>query len=116
MTHTRSDPHASALLIHPACPGTALLAPAAPADAAKYPTITNIAPMQVAVGDTVVISGRNFISGANRTTVVFKRDGKQAVFVRAPRATKTKLTLTVPPSSRRSSPAARQARSSASAC
>ena len=77
--------------------GTALLAPAAAANAAPtYPSISKIAPMQVAIGQTMVISGKNFRGGAHRNTVVFKRDGKRAIFVRVPRATKTRLTFIVP--------------------
>jgi len=70
--------------------------PAATASGASYPTITTIAPMRVNVGDTMTISGRNYVPGPNKNTVVFKRDGKPAVFVKADRATATRLTLVVP--------------------
>ena len=39
--------------------------------------------MDVAVGETLTIRGKNFIAGRNKNTVVFKRDGARAVFAKA---------------------------------
>jgi IPT/TIG domain len=77
------------------------VAVAPPADAKKKkraPVITSVSPKDVAVGETLTIRGRNFISGRNRNTVVFKRDGARAVFVKAELGTKKMLTLKVPDS------------------
>ncbi len=43
--------------------------------------------MNVDVGDTLTIRGKNFIRGKNRNTVVFKRDSSRAVFVKSTLAT-----------------------------
>jgi hypothetical protein len=75
---------------------------ASPAHAAKKkkkaPVITSVVPMDVAVGEQLTIRGRNFISGRNRNTVVFKRDGARAVFVKAAVGTRKMLRLRVPDS------------------
>ncbi len=73
-------------------------APAAKKKAKKYPTVTSVRPMAVAVGETLEIRGKNFRRGKNRNTVVFKRDGARAVFVKAPVGTSKLLRLTVPSS------------------
>jgi hypothetical protein len=62
----------------------------------KYPTITSVRPMTVSVGQTLEIRGKNFRRGKNKNTVVFKRDGARAVFVKAPVGTSKLLRLTVP--------------------
>jgi hypothetical protein len=82
-------------LLVPAAAGTAT------ADAAKrkkvaYPVVTKVTPMNVAVGETLTIAGRNFRRGRNANTVVFKRDGARAVFVKARLGTAKKLQLEVP--------------------
>jgi hypothetical protein len=64
----------------------------------KAPVITSIAPKDVAVGEALTIRGRYFIPGRNKNTVVFKRDGARAVFVKAPVGTKKLLRVTVPAS------------------
>lgn len=77
----------------------ALLAPVAAADAATrptYPSITKIDPLNVAIGDTMTITGRNFLKGKNRNTVVFKRTEQRAIFAKAVSATTTKLKVVVP--------------------
>jgi hypothetical protein len=74
--------------------------PVAAADAARkpapYPSVSKIQPLNLGIGDTLTITGRNFVSGRNRNTVVFKRDGKRALFVKAGQATKTRLTVVIP--------------------
>lgn len=68
----------------------------ATAQAASLPTITKVSPMKIEVGQTLTIRGKNFVPGSGTNTVVFKRDGKAAVFVKADSATATKITLKVP--------------------
>jgi hypothetical protein len=60
------------------------------------PVIKSIKPMSMQLGQNLTITGRNFIHGKNKNTVVFKRDGHRTVFVRAISATSTKLTVVVP--------------------
>jgi hypothetical protein len=62
----------------------------------KAPVITSVAPKDVAVGEALTIRGRNFLRGRNKNTVVFKRDGARAVFVKAEFGTKKMLRVTVP--------------------
>jgi hypothetical protein len=81
---------AAAVLALPA--GTA----AAKKKATKYPVISKVTPMQVGVGDLLTIKGKGFRSGKNKNTVVFKRAGQRAVFVKAETATSTIITLHVP--------------------
>jgi hypothetical protein len=88
------------LLILPAAVA-ALLLPAAAADSAvkrttTYPSITKIAPLNLAIGETMTITGRNFVSGRDKNTVVFKRDKQRAIFAKAVSATTRKLTVVVP--------------------
>jgi IPT/TIG domain len=64
----------------------------------KAPVITKVSPLDVAVGETLTIRGRNFITGRDKNTVVFKRDGARAVFVKAAVGTKKLLRVTVPAS------------------
>lgn len=63
--------------------------------AAKLPVITKVAPLSATVGGRLTITGRYFLAGRGRTTVVFLRDGAPAVFVRADRATTRRLTVTI---------------------
>ena len=78
----------------------AILAPATAADAATtrttYPSISKIDPLNLAIGETMTISGRGFLAGKHRNTVVFKRDGQRAIFAKALTATSTKLRVVVP--------------------
>jgi IPT/TIG domain len=64
----------------------------------KAPVITSVQPKDVAVGETLTIRGRNFIRGRGRNTVVFKRDGARAVFVKADLSTTRMMRLKVPAS------------------
>jgi hypothetical protein len=74
----------------------ALGAGTAAAKAPKYPVITKVTPMTVGVGDLLTIKGKGFRSGKNKNTVVFKRFGQRAIFVKAETATSTAITLHVP--------------------
>jgi hypothetical protein len=80
---------AAAVLAFPAGTAVAKKAP-------KYPVVTKVTPMKVGVGDLMTISGKGFRAGKNKNTIVFKRSGQRAVFVKAESATTTKLTLHVP--------------------
>jgi IPT/TIG domain-containing protein len=62
----------------------------------SYPLITSVSPAKLGIGDVMTITGKNFRKGKNKNTVVFKRDGGRAVFVKAPDATTTKIGVTVP--------------------
>jgi hypothetical protein len=78
---------------------TAACAPVAAADAAlpaPYPSVSKVQPLSLGIGDTLKITGRNFTPGKNKNTVVFKRDGKKAIFAKASTATKTTLSVLVP--------------------
>jgi hypothetical protein len=72
-----------------------LLLPAG-ASAATFPSVKKISPSRLGVGDTLTITGKNFRKGKNKNTVVFRRDGKRAIFVKAPSATSTRIRVVVP--------------------
>jgi hypothetical protein len=82
----------------------ALLAPAtagaATAHASKakkrYPVITSVRPMETNIGKTLTIKGKNFKRGRNKNTVLFKRDGARAVFVKADVGTAKLLKVKLP--------------------
>jgi thrombospondin type 3 repeat protein/IPT/TIG domain-containing protein len=73
-----------------------LLVLPAGASAAVYPSIKKVAPAKLGVGDTITITGKNFRKGKNKNTVVFRRDGSRAIFVKAPSATTTRIRVVVP--------------------
>ena len=74
-----------------------LLIPASPAAArSSLPTISDVSPLKVEIGGKLTIRGKNFLPGKKANIVVFKRDGKPAIFVKADTATRTRLTVTVP--------------------
>jgi hypothetical protein len=70
--------------------------PAHAGTAPSYPTVSKISPLNLGIGDTMTITGRYFIPGKLKNTVVFKRDGNRAIFVKAATATSTRLTVVVP--------------------
>ncbi|MDX6656939.1 MAG: hypothetical protein QOH62_1732 [Solirubrobacteraceae bacterium] len=61
-----------------------------------FPVIKKVTPMQVGVGDLLTIKGSGYRSGKNKNTVVFKRSGQRAIFVKAETATTKTITLHVP--------------------
>jgi hypothetical protein len=63
---------------------------------AKAPVVTRVTPMHVAIGQKLEIRGRYFQRGRNKNTVVFKRTGGKAIFVKADVGTTKLLRLTVP--------------------
>jgi hypothetical protein len=83
-------------LMVPATAGASVHAHAAKHKKAKAPVVTRVAPMQVAIGQKLEIRGHYFRRGRKKNTVVFKRDGGRAVFVKADVGTTKLLRLTVP--------------------
>jgi hypothetical protein len=82
----------------------ALLAGTADADAAKrkrHPVVTSVAPMDAKVGETITIRGRYFVRGKNKNSVVFKRDGARAIFVKTTLGTAKQIRVVVPETLRR---------------
>jgi hypothetical protein len=57
------------------------------------PTIERVKPMRLHIGERLTIVGRHYIPGRRRNTVVFLREGAPAVFLKAQRATRTRLTV-----------------------
>ena len=81
----------------PATAGAAVHAEAsAKKKKAKPPVVTRVTPMKVEIGQKLEIRGRYFLRGRNKNTVVFKRSGGKAVFVKADVGTTKLLRLTVP--------------------
>jgi hypothetical protein len=80
--------------------GGAVLASGAVADAATrapaYPSIAKVSPMRVAIGQTLTITGNGFLKGRRKNTVVFRRPGKRAIFVKADGLSTRRLRLVVP--------------------
>ena len=84
-------------LMAPATAGASVHAhAAAKKKKAKPPVVTSVRPMNVEIGQTLEIRGKYFIRGRNKNTVVFKRDGGKAVFVKAKVGTTKLLRVTVP--------------------
>lgn len=57
------------------------------------PVIERVRPLRVAIGGKLTISGRHFLPGRGRNTVVFLRAGAPAVFLRAGRSTRRRMTV-----------------------
>ncbi len=80
-------------------PAAAEAAPKASASAAaKTPVILKVTPHKTSIGKTLRIRGRYFLPGKGRNSVVFQRDGKRAVFVKADLATRKLVTVKIPAS------------------
>jgi hypothetical protein len=62
----------------------------------KAPVITSISPTHVAIGETLTVRGRHFVKGRGKNSVIFKRKGARAVFVKAQIGTAKMLKVTVP--------------------
>jgi hypothetical protein len=74
------------------------IAGASAASKPKLPKIASVAPLKLGIGDMLTIRGTNFRAGTSRNSVVFKRDGSRAVFVKAGKATRTRIDVRVPAS------------------
>jgi hypothetical protein len=61
-----------------------------------YPVIKSVAPLKLTIGSQLTIKGSGFKAGKGKNSVVFKRDGKPAVFVKSGLSTKKKIYVTVP--------------------
>jgi hypothetical protein len=85
-----------AFLCAVACLLLATLAATAPAQRASYPLVKTVSPKTLGIGDTMTVVGSHFREGKNRNTVVFKRDGGRAVFVKALKATTTRISVVIP--------------------
>ncbi len=95
MPQLRSVPRGPRALVVPLALFLALvLVPGA--SAATTPKITKVSPLKLAIGDSLTINGSGFIPGKQKDIVVFKRDGKPAIFVKADSATSTRLVVKVP--------------------
>ena len=77
---------------------------------ATYPTVKKIAPMTVSVGETMTVTGNGFVKGKGKNTVVFRRAGKRAIFVKADGLSSTRLSVVVPEKLRTCSPRRRRGR------
>jgi IPT/TIG domain-containing protein len=62
----------------------------------SYPVVKKVSPLKIGIGDKLTIRGTGFRAGNAANSVVFKRDGKPAVFVKSGLSTKKKLYVTVP--------------------
>ena len=74
----------------------ALVVPATADAAAKTPVITKVTPKNVSVGETLIVNGKNFKVGKGKNTLLFKRDGGKALFVKAGLATKKQIAVVIP--------------------
>jgi Bacterial TSP3 repeat len=91
----------SGLLLAPAAGGGAsapapdlhATASAMPAASTPLPTIKRVTPLRLAIGEKLRIVGTHFIPGRGRNTVVFLREGAPAIFLRAGRSTRTRMTV-----------------------
>src|SRR2546421_340006 len=78
-------------------PATAGAATSHASKAAKqYPVISSIRPLNASIGETLTIRGHHFKRGRNKNTVVFKRDGGRALFVKADVGTSKLLKVKLP--------------------
>lgn len=84
---------AVAALLVPAAAGTS---PAGAAKRSPSPTVTSVTPKTAYVGESLIVRGRHFRAGVDRNTVVFKRSGARAVFVKAEKGTTKLLKVTLP--------------------
>ena len=76
-----------------------LLVPASEAAAAKKvpaPVITHVSPMSAKVGQTLLITGKNFRRGKRRNSVGFKADGRAVVFAKSDVSTTRRIYVKLP--------------------
>jgi len=81
-----------ALLVPAALPATA-----AAGTPAKVPVVKSVSPLKANIGDTLTVKGANFVPGTGKNTVIFRKDGDKAVFVKAGASTRTQLKVVLPP-------------------
>src|SRR6266498_3127490 len=75
----------------------ACLVAAVPAFArSKAPVVKSISPLKAKIGQKLTITGSHFVPGRKKDTVVFMGAGKRVVWVKADRASRTRITVTLP--------------------
>jgi hypothetical protein len=80
-----------------ACALPAVLpASAMAAKSPTYPVVKKVSPLKLGVGERLTLRGTGFRAGRAANTVVFKRDGKPAIFVKSGLSTKKKIYVNVP--------------------
>lgn len=82
-----------------------LFSATSPAEAAKakkkkranLPTVTEVTPLKVSIGDNLVIKGKNFLEGAGKNTILFRpAAGGKTVFAQSVAASATRIVVKVP--------------------
>ena len=66
----------------------------APRDAPRLGALGSTA---ATVGQTITLTGHGFVRGKGRDVVILQRPGARSIFIRADRATRTRVKLTLPP-------------------
>jgi hypothetical protein len=89
---------ALAALLVPAAAGTANAAKHHHHKKTRLPVVTSVKPLNVAIGQTLIVRGRNFRPGVDKNTVAFRRKGSRVVFVKARIGTKKMLKVVLPDS------------------
>ena len=59
------------------------------------PSLDALASTSVSVGQTITLTGHGFVRGKGRDVVVLQRPGARSIFIRADRATSTRVRLTL---------------------
>lgn len=77
----------------PALHAAAAATRTSPQTSAPLPVIRSVRPLRLEIGSDLTIVGRHFLPGKGRNTVVFLREGAPAVFLKAGRATRTRMTV-----------------------
>src|SRR4051812_34438968 len=73
-----------------------VVSPAAAKASRSTPVITSISPKHAVVGGTLTIKGKNFVPGAAKNRVFFYRVGGGSTWVKAEKASTTKIVVTIP--------------------
>jgi hypothetical protein len=60
------------------------------------PRLDGLGSTAVTVGQTITLTGHGFVRGKGRDVVVLQRPGGRSIFIRADRATSTRVRLTLP--------------------
>lgn len=87
---------ALALLLVASLPAPAGAASRTATPVKLYPSIQKVSPKKSGIGDRMTITGKSFRKGKNKNTVVLKRDGKRAVFIRATGTSTKRISFRIP--------------------
>src|SRR5258707_435520 len=60
------------------------------------PRLGRLGSTTVSVGQTITLTGHGFVRGKGRDVAVLQRPGGRSIFIRADRATSTRLKVTLP--------------------